>query len=400
MSELDRHELHRFGQPGHIVGVALPHNLEALLEDWSKLRRKMVRDVPAAFTRDEWAYVVNFVAPCELRAVFTNSFGPVAEHGVIGRLLRPRGEVALWLPNNVSLLGPLTMVLVGLVGAPLWIKAGSRSDDLCGAFVAWALRHLDAGPLRRWLEDDVRIEQLPRTDPAHAERSAEAAVRIVFGSDAGARAIAALPASPDAPLFAFVDKQSQAWAEPAALDDDALRTLIAVFAIYGRAGCTSPARLVLINGTEDDCRSVAERLASLWPEVTRGDVPMHRASENVMAAQLARAQGWQVRLTDRHGAVLCTSDAATLEDTPPAPAALLSLPIVAASLSEATTGLPANIQTIGHILCDSTDERWLQALATTGVCRFVSVAKMHHFGPVWDGFAYWRQLLQQVEVLP
>jgi len=403
--------LHRFGTGERAVAVALPHDLEAMLDDWSGLRRKMVRDVPAEFTRDEWAYLVNFVAPCELRKAFTDAFGPAVDDkpDPPTSLLRPRGPVALWLPNNVSLLGPLTMVLVGLTGSPLWIKAGSRSDDLCGALIRWALRHLDDGPLRTWLRDRVVVEQLPRTDPAHATRSAEAAVRIVFGSDTGAAAIGALPSSPAAPFFAFVDKKSQAWAEPAALDDDALRTLIAVFAIYGRAGCTSPARLVLIDGTPEDCTRTTERLAPLLPQVTPGDVPMHRASENVMAAQLARAAGWRVRQVPRHAAVLLTAGLLTagpltagdtpLADLPAVPPGLLSLPVVSASLQEAAANLPANAQTVGHLVRDPGDERWLKALATTPACRFVPVGKMHHFGPVWDGIAWWRQLLQQTELL-
>ena len=386
--------LQYFGHDGDVSALALPFDLTALLADWASLRRRMVRDVPPAFSRDEWAYMVGFVAPEALLGVFTSTFGPQqAEASAARRLLRPRGPLALWLPNNVSLLGPLTLVLASLTGNPLWVKAGSRSDDLCTALRQWALEQLAEGPLRRWLADDVAVLQMPRDDPRQANWSEAAAVRMVFGSDAGARAIAALPARPTAPLFAFVDKKSQAWAEVAALDDEALRTLIRVFAIYGRAGCTSPARLVLIDGTAADCARVAARLVALWPLAVKTDVAMHQASANVMALQTALAGGWHATLAPRHAAVVCVGDA-ELADPP----GQLLLPVVCAGLDAAVAALPANTQTIGHMVSDPADSRWALALADSPACRFVPVGQMHHFGPVWDGFAFWRQLFEDVEV--
>jgi hypothetical protein len=283
-------QLHHFGPPAHRTGVALPFELTELVAQWSGLRRKMVRDVPVAFTRDEWAYLAGFVDAVALEAVFTDTFGPTAEPGACQTVLRPRGPVALWLPNNVSLLGPLTLVLVSLTGNSLRIKAGTRSDDLCAALVTWLLAHLDDGPLKRWLRDEVQIAALPRGDKRQRRWSEEAAVRIVFGSDAGAAAVAALPSRPTSATFAFVHRTSVVWAEVAALDDNALRTLARVFAIYGRAGCTSPTRLMLIDGTEQDCAAIAQRLATSWPDA---DTELHLASGNVLAAQVARATGWK-----------------------------------------------------------------------------------------------------------
>lgn len=389
----DRPILRHFGHGADGTAIALPFDLDALVADWGGLRRKMVRDVPPAFSRDEWAYLVGFVAPDALWAVFNATFGPPRAAAPITRLLRPRGPIALWLPNNVSLLGPLTLILASLTGNPLRVKAGSRSDDLCSALVQWALAKLEPGPLRSWLERDVLVQQMPRDDPRQARWSAEAAVRIVFGSDAAARAIADLPAAPTAALFAFVDRQSQAWCEVAALDDEALLAFIRVFSIYGRAGCTSPARLVLVDGDEAACQRVAARLIGLWPRAVRADVAMHHASANVLSLQTARSMGWRADAAPRNAAVVCTCPS-NLDDPP----GHLVLPVVCASLDAAVAALPANIQTVGHMVVDAAEPRWPQALAGTPVCRFVPVGQMHHFGPVWDGFAFWRQLFEDVEI--
>jgi hypothetical protein len=76
----------------------------------------------------------------------------------------------------------------------------------------------------------------------------------------------------------------------------------------------------------------------------------------------------------------------------------LVLPVVCASLDDAAAVLPDNIQTIGHLVSNPTEACWVQALAGSPACRFVPVARMHYFGPVWDGVAFWRQLFEEVEV--
>jgi hypothetical protein len=120
---------------------------------------------------------------------------------------------------------------------------------------------------------------------------------------------------------------------------------------------------------------------------------MNLASANIMTRQWAAISGWSAALTDRHGAVLAVGDASLpeLEGT-------AALSIVASSLDEAVAQLPENIQTIGHAVADPRAERWLRLLASTGIKRFVPLARMHHFGPVWDGFQFWRMLFEEVEV--
>ena len=209
----------------------------------------------------------------------------------------------------------------------------------------------------------------------------------------GHAAIHALPHPPTSVGISFVDRQSEAWVEPGAVDEAVLRDLLKVFAIYGQAGCTSPRRVVVVGGTPEDARALRDRLAELWPSVIRQRPAMHQASENLMADQWARSLGWDTVVVMEHAAVLATGsfDLPVFE-------ALLGLRILAASREEARAQLPANIQTIGHALADPHDPDWMRLLAGTPVCRFVPVARMHHFGSTWDGQDYWAQCVEVMEV--
>ena len=141
----------RFVSAGRRTLALLPFDLDAVLADWASLRPRMVREEPAPFTRDEWAYLISFLDRGNLTSAFTGAFGePEAAQrtGPVHVVARPGGPVALWLPNNVSLLGALTLVLLSLTGNPLWIKAGSRGDDLTRDFLRYALEKLPAGALR------------------------------------------------------------------------------------------------------------------------------------------------------------------------------------------------------------------------------------------------------------
>jgi len=387
--------LYFFRAPGGAVAAALPLDLEALIAEWASLRPRMARELPAAFSRDEWAYLMDFLAPANLRRPFADAFGEPIDPPATApsRLFRPRGPVALWLPNNVSLLGPLTLVLLSLTGQPVRIKGGSHSENLTAELLAFAARHLPDGVLSRYLARQVRCEVFDRADPRNAEMAATARVRIIFGSDATAAAIEALPHPLESIGFAFVDRRSEAWVQESVLTDALLIMLLRVFAIYGQAGCTSPTRVVLLDGDAASARRLRDRLLELWPATFRQDPPMHVASASLMARQWAAALGWEARCTARNGAVIASGSL----DLAPCSAPRL-LAVVPATADEAVAALPANIQTIGHALEDPGAPHWLERLAATGVKRFVPLARMHHFGPVWDGWELWRQLFGAMEI--
>jgi hypothetical protein len=375
--------------------VALPFDLARRLDDWAGFRKVMATRVPTSFTRDEWAYLIAFLDRDAMGAIFTRTFGkPVAMSDVarVESLYRPRPRTSVWLPNNVSLLGPLVLIMISLTGASVALKAGSRSDDLCQAFLDYCLQHLPAGELRNYLADQVAVRRFDRHSPENLEL-AQADVRIVFGSDASVAAIDSLPHPAGSVLVPFADHQSEAWAEVDALTDAALHQLIKVFSIYGTTGCTSPRRLRLIGASERDCTTVRQRLAALWPAAQRQDVAMNQASQNVAARQVMAAQGWSADLAPRNAAVLASGD-----DALPAATGTMTLCISACPRDELGGRLPANIQTVGHILRNAADPAWLELLAATAVKRFVPVSAMHHFSPVWDGGNFWRSLFEQVDI--
>jgi hypothetical protein len=377
-----------FDAPQGRTLVLLPRSLDATLDAFARLRRAMIRTRPDAFTRDEWAYLITFLDDANLRASFVAAFGTPADvRGNYARLARPRGRVAVWLPNNVSLLGPLTLILLALTGNLVRVKAGSRADDLATAFVRWS-REIDAT-----LFDGVEIQQFDREDPRNAAMAAEADVRIAFGSDAAMRNIDALPHPIDSAGFYFANRTSEAWIDLAHADEETLLTIAKVFAIYGTAGCTSPQRLVVLDATNDDALRIRDALAALWPAVVPRDVPMHHASQNIAHAQIANATGWSAVTTPRNAAVLAAGTTAL-----PSVDGSLTLAIVAAKTDEAFDTLPPNIQTLGTALERDRRDALLPRLAAAGVKRIVPVVEMHHFGALWDGWNWWQETFVEIEV--
>lgn len=386
-----------FETPQAAQAVALNFDLARRLDDWASFRKVMASRVPDAFTRDEWAYLITFLDRDHLQSIFTQTFGRQLDTPGpcrVEALFRARPRVAVWLPNNVSLLGPLVLIMISLGGATITLKAGSRSEDLCQAFLDYCRTHLPDGELRSYLSSRVEVQRFSRESPANREL-AQADVRIVFGSDAAVAAIDALPHPAGSVLVPFADHQSEAWAEVAALSDAALLQLIKVFAIYGTTGCTSPRRLRLIDASDADCEAVRQRLAALWPVAQRQDVAMNIASQNIASRQVLAALGWAAQLAPRNAAVLAAGHASL-----PEAAGTMTLSIVPCRREDLAKALPTNIQTVGHVLVEPQSTAWLELLAPTAVKRFVPVAAMHHFSPVWDGGNFWRSLFEQVDIAP
>lgn len=384
-------ERHAFDGPAGIAHVALPFSLDALLADWRVLRRRMVRAVPAAYTRDEWATLLTFVDPAHLEACFVRSFGPrSSSEGTPTRMFRPRGEIAIWLPNNVSLLGPLSLLLASLTGQPIGIKLGSRADDLVQPLLDLLQDQSDLHTLSAAFAG-VRAERFGRSDPRNADMARRAPVRMAFGSDAAVHAILSQPGPIRRRDLAFADRSSVAWLEPAALDDARIDQLIRMFALYGRDGCTSPRTAVLVDGTEADLSHLVSRLQARWPALLPEDVPVHLASEASMSAQWGRALGLKMHTIARRRAVLVEG---------PAPDGFGSsrvLELRCVPRAQLVEALPGNIQTIGHALVDPSAAEWSARVAASSAARFVPLLRMHHFGIVWDGWSLLRELFEEVE---
>lgn len=373
--------------------VALPFDLTAQIAGWSRVRKATLKEVPSEFTRDEWACLASFLEVENLYRPFHQTFGKRSDdHASPALLVRPRGPVGLWLPNNVSLLGPLMLIIVSLTGNRLRAKSGSRSMDLLGAFLAFARKHAGDGPLADYLAN-VCHEIFSSDDPRNSEMTENSAVRIVFGSDDAAAAIHALAHPPDSVGISFTDRRSEAWIEVDQCDDKTLSDLIRVFSVYGQAGCTSPSRAILLNASRADAIQFRERLLTLWPALIRQRPEMNVASDNVRAWQLARAAGWDSVLVPGNGAVFSVGNYLL-----PAFPSFMELRIVPATKEEARAHLPDNIQTIGHALRDPRSTHWLDLLAGTKVARFVPLARMHHFDTLWDGQDFFSQLFVYTRV--
>jgi hypothetical protein len=385
---------HYFRRNSGLHRVLLPFPLSEILEGYAELRARMARSMPEEFAREEWAYLIRFIDPQQLQRLFTASFGEespaVSEVDVI---YRPRGRIAIWLPNNVSLLGPLLLVLSSMTGNPVTVKRGLEAVDLAGAFQKFILEHDSHPVVSNYFTRAVEILALERDDPRQHEMSKSAEVRIVFGGDAAARAVDSLDHRPDTPLFSFIDRSSEAWIGGGEATDAVLSDLIKVFAIYGKAGCTSPQRLILLNATRAEAIEVRNRICALWPNLVRRDVQPHHASENVMAAQWATALGWDVATVDRNRGLVAVGslDLAPFES-------YLSLCIVPATQEQACDSVPKNVQTIGLAGGGQAFDIASMVSEKTTAKRIVEIGSMHHFDGIWDGFPFWLHLFEHIPV--
>jgi hypothetical protein len=386
--------LHYFESAEGARAAVFPFPLDELIDDWASLRTPLLRNKPASFNRTEWAYLIGELAPKRLASYVERSFGTQLQVAPpnVKTLFRPRGTVAVWLPNNVSLLGPLSAVALSLTGNTLFLKSGSQATDLTAEFLAVVHRHLRRGHLRSAIERRVRHETFDRNDERNRTWAEQAEVRIVFGADSTADEIHGMQPAKGASI-SFTDKRSTVWMEPCACTDEVLKNLIRVFAIYGTAGCSSPRSVVLLDGSGEQVNHVKQRLIELWDEAVRERPQQHIASSNYLCRQIALALGWDAELAGPNAAVIATGGPCLAEPSGP-----MFLPVSAATLEEAIAGLPANVQTIGYALTAPNDPRWLTVLGRTGAKRFVPISQMHHFGPVWDGRNYWRECFEQVDL--
>jgi len=381
-------ELHWFDATTSRVVVQLPHSIEEILADWHVIRLRMIRQVHPDFTRSEWAYLIQFLDRDRLRSIFTGTFGnSSAATACADRLLAPRQRIALWLPNNVSLLGPLTLILLSLIGSDIRVKTGSRSRDLSASLFQWLGRECPAGKLRQWLLGSLEIESFNRTDKRNADMALWAGARIFFGGDSAARAIENLEHPIDSIGFYFSHKVSECWIDPESANEATAMNLAKVFWIYGQAGCTSPKRAFLMGGTQQQATAFAQLLGEVWTRAVPERQPRNVASETFMASQWASANGLNTMPLGQNSAlaILCSPGTLPLE-------AHMTIAIQYGTPDQAVKTAPANLQTIGHAMVDTSNPARLAMLSSTNAVRFVPIASMHDFGPIWDGQSWWRNL--------
>jgi hypothetical protein len=379
-----------------INSLCLPFDLDAMLSGWARVQSIMPKEMPSIFTRDEWAYLIMFLNARNLRSLFTRSFGDICrfpENGKVASLFRPKGRIALWLPNNVTLLGPILVAMLSLTGNMVRIKVASHSQNLVENFFDFVITKGKPDRFKDILKANFTIECFDKNSPMNSVMAKDSDVRIIFGTDESAESINSLPHPLESFAFNFVDRQSEAWLEKDAISMEKLETIVKVFAIYGQAGCTSPRRLVMLDSGIKDAMEIRDGLVSIWPKIIKKDVPAHMASNSVMISQWAAALGYDAKLTERNGAVLTVGP-----KNMPVFDGLMSLQIVTSTINEARTNLPSNIQTVGYVLKEPINVKWLEIVSGTKIKRFVPLEHMHNFGPVWDCHNFWKQTFEEVDV--
>lgn len=394
----------RAAGPGAALMFLPPARPAAMADLYAELFRRMARERPAPlFRRAEWAYLAAFLQPERLRAMLDAEFGPALAPGQeqpLARVLRPRRQVAAWLPNNASLLGPLLAILVSLAGCGLRMKAGSGAPNLAGAFRHYVLERLPPGPLRDWWEA-VQVEEFGREDPRSAAMAAEADIRVAFGSDAAVAAIEAMPHPATSLGLGFGDHVSEAWIGAGAAIPAAARALAPVFAAYGRAGCTSPRRVVMLDADGPRIEAFAAALAAAIDGMAHEPPDAHASLQSLLARQVGAGEGWKPYAADRGAAVVMAEPEAG-QAVPEGALGwaglpgMLTLPVVARSLDAALAELPPNIQTIG--MSETPDPALVLRLARAGVLRISRLSAMHDFGAVWDGRLVLRSLFDDMTV--
>ncbi len=383
----------RAGQTALYQGIQSP---QILANAWASLRSKMIRSIAADFNRDEWAYMLQFLAAKNLLAPWHSYFGEESPTALTSptMFVKPVEEIAIWLPSNVSLLGPLTMVYLSLTGAKIRIKAGSAARSLCKSFLDFTLSNTDDKALQELLMNRIELEIFDRHSDKNREWAAQARLRILFGSDQAADAIEKLPHPANSHGLYFTDRKSEAWVSKESVqNDDSLLSLVKVFQIYGQAGCTSPKRVVLLDFNRTEAESFCQTFARLWQQNWIDNGPQHTASENFLFSQIALAKGFTPSLLHKNGALLILSE--ICETYPSSP---FSLSIQYGTSKDALATMPQNIQTVGLIGFDPRNVDLHVGLVQKGAKRIVPVQDMHNFDYVWDGSNIWNYLFDYCKV--
>lgn len=381
------------------TALLLPFSVPSMLGDWEVIMKAMLREIPVEFSRSDWAYLASFLQPEQLKSVYSRTFGELVqpssppENLPLGIIYKPRGQVAVWLPANVGLLGPLSIILVSISGNNLQIKGSIRGDAYSNSFLAFARKHAPTGFLRDYLHKQVNFDVFDRDDARNHQMSRCADVRIIFGSDTAVSALSQLQHKPTALTFGFTDHQSESWIASDSYHDSDIEMIVKIFSVYGQAGCTSPRRIVLIDGKLDEVAQLSDRILACWNYLNEPRPAADQASSSIFASQMGAVQGWKIRIASNNRGCLLIGepDMPLVEATP-------ALHLVAAPLEIAARTMPANIQTIGYLCSHSRLSDWAKVLLKFPIKRLVPLGEMHHFGPVWDGFEFWRNLFEAVEV--
>jgi len=301
-----------------------------------------------------------------------------------GRLL-PKGVVAHWIAGNVPLLGMFSWALSALVGNVNVIRLSSRQDDFVSPILAMLAQ---ASPAGARMADDTVVLSFDRHDTAqHGEMSLLADVRIAWGGMEAVDAVRGLPAQWECETLALGPRVSLAVVDPALVGDRMTGRLVSDIVYFDQLACSSPQKL-FVKGRAGDTAfdAFTDRFISAFERQSRA-VPRHALdySETYRIAidrtrilleggTLRRDAGttWTVAMVDQPVPdVLCANRFVQV--------------VPFADVDEVCRFIPSNVQTAVTVLGAEDFERFTEAAARSGVCRFPRPGDGNSFETPWDG---------------
>lgn len=384
----------RFQSGKKISSVFLPLPTTQIFQAWSELQKIMVKKQPHEFTRSEWAYLISFLQRENLQEFFQTHFGSEITSNSQGgphQIFKARGHISIWLPSNVSLLGPLNVIALSLTGNQVTVKTSSSGKDLTSLFIEYVIQNSTDRSFAEQIKKSFSVAAFSHGDSRQNDFSLKADVRLFYGSDAAAEAVKKLPVKSTALDFMFVDKVSEAWLNWNCSDAE-LESLADVFFLYGREGCTSPLRVIVIDADAERSKQFCQRLVNICNQKFHQPVQTHLASSHLFSTQSGQIEGWSIYPGKENNFVVGLG---TYQLQWPIKGYVL--PVIPSSLSHALKELPKNIQTIGLALDQQQKSQLLQSISSVQAKRLVPLAQMHHYAMSWDGFEYWRNCFESME---
>ncbi len=308
----------------------------------------------------------------------------------------PRGLVCHWVAGNVPLLAVFSWAISAALGNRNVLRLSSRQGDVMSPLLAAVACAGEAG--REMAEETLVVSFDRENTAAHESLSRLADARIAWGGREAVDAIRDLPADWDCQDIVFGPRASMAVIDPAQISASAIGRLATDAAVFDQLACSSP-QCIFVRGAVGD--------AGFDEFVSDYSQAFAQQSASFVRHDLDFAETFQISL-DRARAVLdggrLRRDAETQWTV-----AVLNEPndniecsnrfvqiIPYADLSEIYSHIPRNVQTCILQLASADAEKFSEAAAHFGVCRFPAPGEGNHFENPWDGVGLVSRLTRTV----
>lgn len=378
---------------------ALVAYMDALSAQWAE----PTSPVAAAFGRKGLAFLLGYMRRERLTRTLDVSlrgdrhhldgWRPVDDAGA-HVAAQPRGLVAHWLAGNVPMLGVLSWLQATLARNVSVLKLPRENGRILPALLAHVARtDLVANGVTvegRWIAGAALCVHAEHDDPAHAELSLAADLRVAWGGRDAVEAVRALPRRADAhdlvfgPKYSFAVIGREALASPTAVERLA-RGLALDASAHEQHGCNAPHTAFVETGGPvtplDFARALADAMAQVLVRHPKAPITADEArrivelrAEHVLDGRVFRSAGteWTVLYTDEAGCA------------PPCFNRVVSVRPVA-SADHVLPWIERGHQTMG-LAMGAERARDLALRATrAGIERVVPIGRMSEYDVPWDG---------------